>query len=87
VSAAEQERAAAEARLFPRGRAMCARAIGQPKTMRLDAKSTRTGTIVEAEPARAQRYRGGRWEVIFRIVLECGAAKARHEYHCRELPR
>lgn len=87
MSAAEQQhRAAAEARLFPRGRAMCARAIGQPKTIRLDAKTTRTGTIVEAEPARAQRY-GASWEVIFRVVLECGAAKARHEYHCRELPR
>lgn len=76
----------AQARLFPRARSMCAEAIGLPKTMRLDAKSTRSGTIIEAEPARVQLF-GRSWCVVFRVVLECGAARARHEFFCRELPR
>lgn len=69
-----------------KARVMCANAIGETKTMRLDRKTTQTGVIVEA--SLHEIWNTGRaWEATFKIVMECGASKTRREFICRTLPQ
>lgn len=63
----------------------CLRAIGKQKTMRLDKKTTITGTIVEAR-FHGVRVRSASVVAQFKIVLECGPAKSRREFICEILP-
>lgn len=63
----------------------CHRAIGKQKTMRLDKKTTITGTIVSAEFA-GMRVRAASAVAKFKIILECGPAKIRREFICEILP-
>lgn len=69
-----------------KARVMCANAIGETKTMRLDRKTTQTGVIVEASLDRIVNT-GRAWEAVFKVVMECGAAKVRKEFFCRTLPQ
>jgi hypothetical protein len=64
---------------------MLAGCIGAAKTIRIDAKTTQTGRIVEAAIDRI-RQRGLSYEVVFVITMECGVAKALREFRCLHLP-
>ena len=73
------------ARLQAKAQPMLAACLGQRKTMRIDKKTTVSGVIVKAEIDSIEDW-GRTARVIFKVTLECGAAKALREFRCQELP-
>jgi hypothetical protein len=74
-----------KAKLTAKAAPMLLACIGETKTMRLGPKLTQSGVIVAAE-IDSFSHTGRAVEVLFRVTLECGSAKARHQFVCRRLP-
>lgn len=80
-----------EAKLLARAPALCARAIGQPISVRDTVRFPRgnsvvKGVVVSAEPA-GFRYTNASVIMQFRVTVEAGANKTRHTFIISRLPQ
>jgi len=65
---------------------ICSNAVGMTLKVRRSKTACVTGTIIEASPSHVT-FKGRTAHLVFKVVMECGEAKARKEVHVCQLPR
>ncbi len=68
-----------------KGEQLAQRAIGEPFKVRIDKNATVTGVIVECELKKVY-IDGRKIRGQYRVVMECGSAKARQQFFVSAIP-